>query len=86
MTITTVTLSEKGQIAIPQSVRESIGLIKGDELVMLQLNGRIILEKSKKVEKKLIEDWSDITKLNESSLKEIWDNDQDDIWGNYLKK
>lgn len=86
MAITTVTVSEKGQIAIPQSIRESIGLVKGDELIMIQLNGRIVLEKSGKVEKRLVDEFKDIPKFNEISLKEVWDNKQDDIWGCYLKK
>lgn len=86
MAITTVTVSEKGQIAIPQIVRESIGIVKGDELLMLQIDGKIILEKSEKAEKKLVDDFKDILKLNELSLKEVWDNKEDEVWNEYLKK
>jgi len=31
-------------------------------------------------------DSSDILKLSEKSLKEVWDNKEDDIWNVYLKK
>lgn len=86
MVITTVKVSEKGQIAIPQLIRESIGLTKGDELIMIQHNGKIVLEKAEKTEKRLIENFKDITAFSEKSLKEVWDNKEDDIWGAYLKK
>jgi len=86
MAITTVTVSEKGQIAIPQSIRESIGILKGDELLMLQINGKIVLEKSARAEKILVDDFKDILKFNELSLKDVWDNKEDEIWNQYLKK
>jgi len=85
MTITTVKVSEKGQIAIPQSIRESIGIARGDELVLLQVNGKLLIEKSKKIEQKLQDDFKDILAFNNKSLKEVWDNDEDDVWSGYLK-
>ncbi|MFH0978026.1 MAG: AbrB/MazE/SpoVT family DNA-binding domain-containing protein [Candidatus Woesearchaeota archaeon] len=85
MSIATVKVSDKGQIAIPQSVRESLGIEKGDDLVMLQVDGKIVLEKSKDTEKKLKDEFKDILKFSEKSLKKVWDNKSDDIWGSYLK-
>ena len=83
--IKTVRVSDKGQIAIPQSIREELSIEKGDNLIILHLNGKILLEKSKKTEDNLKENFKDILKLNEHSLREIWDNQEDEIWNSYLK-
>ena len=32
------------------------------------------------------DDSSDLIKLSEQSLKEVWDNEEDEIWNKYLKK
>lgn len=85
MSIATVKVSDKGQIAIPQSVRESLGIEKGDDLVMLQVDGKIVLEKSKDTEKKLKDEFGDVLRFSERSLKKVWDNKSDDIWGSYLQ-
>lgn len=85
MSITTVKVSEKGQIAIPQTVRESLGIQKGDDLLMLQVDGKILLEKSKDAEKIMKDDFKDILKFSEKSLGSVWNNKADDIWRTYLK-
>ena len=85
MTITTVTVTEKGQIAIPQAVREKVGIEKGDEMLLIQIDGKILLEKSSRVEHKLTDDFRDILKFSEKSLKEVWDNKEDEVWNKYLK-
>ena len=86
MIIKTIKVSDKGQIAIPQSIREKTGIEKGDELILIQDNGKILLEKSNKVSNKIKDDFKDILKFSEKSLKAVWDNKQDDIWETYLKK
>lgn len=43
--VTTVKLSSKGQITIPKSLREKIGLHKGDRVVLVRKDGDIILRK-----------------------------------------
>ncbi|MDD4877913.1 MAG: AbrB/MazE/SpoVT family DNA-binding domain-containing protein [Candidatus Nanoarchaeia archaeon] len=86
MTLTTVTVSNKGQIAIPVSIREEMGIEEGDTLVLFQADDRILIEKEKYVEKAMKDDMKDILKLNEASLKKIWDNKEDEIWNRYLKK
>ena len=82
----TIRVSEKGQIAIPQAVRDSLGIHQGDELVMIQLDNKILLEKLQKIEQKLRDDFKDILKFSEQSLKEVWNNPEDEIWNFYLKK
>ncbi len=84
--IKTVKISDKGQIAIPQDMREAMGIGKGDDLVLFQADGKILLEKSKVVEKTFKDDFKDLVKFSEKSLKEVWDNKLDNIWGRYLKK
>ena len=82
----TVKVSEKGQIAIPQPMRNSMNIEQGDELVLFQLNNKILLEKSQKIEQKIKDNFKDILKFSEKSLKSVWDNKEDDIWSEYLKK
>jgi AbrB family looped-hinge helix DNA binding protein len=86
MAITMVRVSEKGQIAIPRSIREEMGIEQGDDLVLLQEDSRILLEKAKKMSDKMKDDFRDIIKHSEKALKEVWDNEEDDIWDRYLKK
>ena len=86
MEIKTVKVSEKGQIAIPTSMRENIGIEQGDELLIVEVEGRILIEKAKKFSRSIQDDFQDILKYNEESLKEVWDNKEDDIWASYLRK
>ena len=86
MEIKTVKVSEKGQIAIPTSMRENIGIEQGDELLLVEAEGRILIEKAKKFSNSMQDDFQDILKYNEKSLKEVWDNKEDDIWASYLRK
>lgn len=82
----TIKVSEKGQIAIPQLIRETLGINKGDELVIIQIDNKILLEKAQEVEQKMKDDFKDILKFSEKSLKEVWGNKSDEVWNQYLKK
>jgi len=82
--IKTVKVSDKGQIAIPFVIREKMGIERGDELVLLQIDGRLLLEKSQKTERKIKGDFKDIIKFSEQALKDVWGNKEDDIWAQYL--
>ena len=86
MAIKTVKVSEKGQIAIPQSVRESMNIEQGDELILFQMGDKILLEKPQKIEQKIKDDFKDMLKFSEISLRSVWNNKEDDIWSEYLKK
>ena len=81
----TIKVSDKGQIVIPSSIRETIGIEKGDELILFEINGKILIEKTKRISDKIKEDFKDILKFSEQSLKKIWDNKEDEIWNTYLK-
>jgi AbrB family looped-hinge helix DNA binding protein len=86
MAVKTVKVSDKGQIAIPQSIRERMGIQKGDELVLFQVDEKILLEKSARVSEKVEDDFKDMLEFSEQSLKSVWNNKQDRIWNRYLKK
>ena len=85
MIVKTIKVSNKGQIAIPQTIREQANIKKGDELVIFESNGKILIEKSQKVSTKMKDYFKDLTKFSEQALKNVWDNKQDEIWNNYLK-
>lgn len=82
----TIKVSEKGQIAIPRAVRDSLGINQGDELVIVQIKNKILLQKVQNVEQKIQDDFKDILKFSEQSLKEVWDNPEDEIWNTYAKR
>jgi len=86
MIVKTVKVSDKGQIAIPQEIREEAGIEKGEELIILQDNGMILLEKAPRITAKMKDDFKDLLKFSEQSLKKVWNNKSDDIWNEYLKK
>lgn len=81
--IRTIRVSDKGQVSIPTDIRKSMGIKKGDNLVMLQKGDKIILEKSEKIMLKLDDEFKDVDIVTEQSLKELWDNKHDDEWNQY---
>lgn len=83
--IKTIKVSEKGQITIPQTLRKNLGIVKGDDLTLFQIEGKILIEKTQKTEEKIKDDFKDILKFSEDSLNEVWDNQEDEIWNEYLK-
>jgi len=85
LNIKTIKVSDKGQIAIPQIIREKAGINRGDELIIIQTGGKILLEKSQKISNQIKDDFKDVIMFSEQSLKEVWDNKGDEIWNNYLK-
>ena len=56
----TIKVSEKGQVAIPQQMREILGINQGDELMVIQMDGKILIEKTQKMEQKMKDDFKDI--------------------------
>ena len=82
----TIKMSEKGQIAIPQPIRETLGIEKGDELIVIQMDNKILLEEAVNMEERMKDDFKDILKFSERSLKEVWGNKSDDVWNQYGKR
>ncbi len=79
-----IRVSDKGQIAIPTEIRKEMSIHKGDELLLIKKGDKIILEKSRKFERKLEDEFKDIERMSEESLKTLWSNKEDDIWNSYL--
>ena len=84
MLVKTIKVSDKGQIAIPQAIRDKMGVEKGSELLVIEKGGRLLLEKVSVLSDKMLEDFRDLTHFSEKSLRKIWDNPQDDEWGKQL--
>ena len=84
--IKTIRVSEKGQIAIPIEIRKKLKIMQGDELIIIESNDKLLIEKSKRLTQKVQDDFKDILHYSEQSLKEVWDNSEDNIWSQYLKK
>lgn len=86
MILKTIRVSDKGQVAIPLEIREATGIKKGDNLVIVQEGDKIMLQPAKKAFEKLEDDFSDLMKLSEGSLRGLWDNEADEIWNKYLEE
>ena len=80
MIIKTINVSEKGQIVIPTEMREVAGIEQGDKLILMQEDGKIMMQKVEKVSKEIKEDFKDLLKNSEKVAKKLWDNKYDDIW------
>lgn len=77
MFIKTIKVSDKGQIAIPLDMRKRSGINTGDNLIIIQDNGKIMLEKPIK---KMKEDFNDLLKHSETIAEGLWRNKEDEIW------
>ena len=69
-----VKITDKGQISIPHSFREIIGLDKGDNLLMIQAGNSIIMEKITENR------FKDMLKHSENVAKKLWSKKEDDVW------
>ena len=74
-----IKVTDKGQISLPVSIRESLSIKRGDELIVTISDDKILIKKIKK------DDFSDLLNLSEGSLKKIWDNKEDEIWNSYME-
>ena len=74
-----IKVTDKGQISLPVRIRNSLDIEQGDELLIAQSGDSVVLKKINE------DDFSDLVKISESSLKEVWDNKEDDIWDSYLE-
>ena len=71
-----IKVTDKGQISLPVSIRESMKIEQGDELIIARSDNTIIIKKIKK------EDFSDLLKHSEKIAKKLWDNKEDEVWDN----
>ncbi len=84
MEIKTIKMSEKGQISIPQDVRESMRLKKGEKLILVAEGGKITIQKADALLGRLFDSERFSTMLaSERTLKKDWDNKYDERWNKY---
>jgi len=69
-----IRVSDKGQIALPISIREAMNIERGDELIIMRNNNSVIIKKINPA------DFSDLLKHSEDVAKKLWSNKEDDIW------
>jgi len=80
VTLKTVNVSEKGQIAIPREIRVMLGIKKGDRLILTAKNKKLLIQKAASLEKHIEDDFKDLLKLSEKTSERLWDNKDDEIW------
>ena len=83
--VKTVTVSEKGQISIPQEIRKRLSVEKGSTLVLVLKDEKLLICKASHISQSVEDDFEDLVRYTELSVKKIWDNDGDDVWNRYLK-
>ena len=76
----TVTVSEKGQVAIPVDIRRRLNIRKGQTLVLQVSENKLLIAKSEEVSRKMKDDFRHLLALAEKTAKELWENEQDTIW------
>ena len=86
--IRTVTVSSKGQIVIPEEIRKEMAIKNGTKLVLVEKEGKIVLQKEgqaiKKFESALSEDEKErlaLLLLSEKALAKDWlTKEEDEAW------
>ena len=76
----TVTVSEKGQVAIPVDIRRKLNIRKGQILVLEVSDDKLLIAKAEEVSKKMRGEFEHLLRLSERSAKELWENEKDAIW------
>ena len=83
-----ISVSVRGQIVIPQKLRNRLGIQPGSKLVLFEKDNAILLKKEEDVAKQFESDegkeaagWM---ALAEQSLRKVWDNPNDEkVWRKY---
>jgi AbrB family looped-hinge helix DNA binding protein len=76
--IKTATITEKGQICIPQDARDRIGLKRGSKVSMIIYKDRVELRPMKQISDKLYP-----ALISEDSLSKKWNTrEEDEAWKN----
>ncbi|MBI4044058.1 MAG: AbrB/MazE/SpoVT family DNA-binding domain-containing protein [Candidatus Diapherotrites archaeon] len=84
--VRSVTMSERGQIVIPEDMRKDLKLGPGEGLVLIEKEKEIILMKETDVAKQLMEEERYWKALSEYSLSRAWDEKEDKVWDAFAKR
>ncbi len=76
----TVTVSEKGQFAIPVDIRRRLNIRKGEKLLIAVKGRRVLIEKSEDLSKRIEMDFEPLLALSRKTAKKLWENEKDAIW------
>ncbi len=76
----TVTVSEKGQLAIPVDIRRRLNIRKGEKLLIAVKGRKVLIEKTEDLSKRMELDFSHLLALSEKTAKRMWENEKDAIW------
>lgn len=74
MDIKTITVTDKGQITLPQKFRKKLNIEKGQVLMAIQDDDTILLQTLD--EKK----YHDLMLHSQRTAQKLWDNEDDKIW------
>ncbi|MCR4369173.1 MAG: AbrB/MazE/SpoVT family DNA-binding domain-containing protein [archaeon] len=72
-------MNNRGQIVIPEEIRNSLGLKGKDTLVLIEKDGEIILRKESVVANKIESEDGFWQKISEKSLEGAWGK-EDEVW------
>lgn len=78
--ITTVKVSEKGQIALPVKIRNSLRIKQGDTLILIEENGKLFLKKTDELVKQSHSEFAYLLTHSEAVAKKFWGSKADDVW------
>ena len=76
----TVTVSEKGQLAIPVDIRRRLNIRKGEKLLIAVKGRKVLIEKTEDFSKRMELDFSHLLALSEKTARRMWENEKDAIW------
>ena len=82
--IRTVSVNERGQIVIPEDIREDLGIKGQTTLVMIEREGEIVICKESHVLRSLSEEkfWKAVSR---KGMMSAWE-EEDKIWDKYAKE
>lgn len=80
MNASIITVTEKGQITLPVGFRMASGIKKGDKLLVVESENRIVLQKITK------DNFADLKNHSSKVMEKFWSNPADDVWDNIYKR
>lgn len=80
----TVSLNERGQIVIPEDIRNDFGLKGATTLVIIEKEGEIVLKKELDVLEAMENDDKFWKVLSREAMKSSWGK-EDEIWDKFYK-
>ncbi|MDD5148537.1 MAG: AbrB/MazE/SpoVT family DNA-binding domain-containing protein [Candidatus ainarchaeum sp.] len=82
--IRTVIMNSRGQIVIPEEIRNNKGMKPKEALVLIERENELVLKKESDVARQVMAEEPFWAALSQKALEKIWNNKEDDIWETYL--